>query len=291
MRIGNLIAERSKPFVSLEFFPPAEAAMLPDFYDVVSRLTRLHPLFASVTYGAGGSGQDKTLGVTAHLVQMGITTMAHLTCVGASEQRLSSFLKSLKDAGVDNVLALRGDPPKNGTFIPEDSSFGHASDLARFIARKDPSMGIAVACYPTPHPESASFATDRTHTAEKLKLADFGVTQLFFDVREYFALVSELRFRGVEKPVIPGILTVQSFASLKRILSLSGASIPGKLYLSMEEADRKGGAQSVREAGIVFAARQIRQLLDGGAPGVHLYTLNRADICLELMDRVGHIEV
>ncbi|MBQ7607057.1 MAG: methylenetetrahydrofolate reductase [Desulfovibrionaceae bacterium] len=289
MRIGTLIAERSKPFVSLEFFPPAEKEALPDFYNVVARLQSLNPLFASVTYGAGGSKQDRTLGVTAELVRMGITTMAHLTCVGASCERLSLFLKSLKDVGVENVLALRGDPPKDGNFSPSDSSLLHASDLARFITDEDPAMGIAVACYPTPHPESPSFASDRKYTAYKLKVADFGVTQLFFDVREYFALVSDLQALGVEKPVIPGILTVQSFASLRRILSLSGASIPGKLYLSMEEADRKGGAQAVREAGIAFAARQIRELLDGGALGVHLYTLNRADICLELMDRVGSL--
>ncbi|MBO4336237.1 MAG: methylenetetrahydrofolate reductase [Desulfovibrio sp.] len=286
MSLVAKLSARTRPSISLEFFPPAEPEALPAFYEVVESLKALDPLFVSVTYGAGGSKQDRTLAVTKELVRRGLTTMAHLTCVGATKESIAAFLNALQEAGVHNVLALRGDPPQNGQWKPMGSDFQHACDLVRFIRATQPNMGIGVAAYPTPHPESDSFARDRRYTAEKIAAgADFAITQLFFDVREYLHLVEELRALGIEQPVLPGILTVQSFASLKRILSLSGASIPGKLYLQMEEADRKGGAEAVREAGLIFASNEIRRLLDAGAPGVHLYTLNRADICLELCRR------
>ncbi|MBR3663136.1 MAG: methylenetetrahydrofolate reductase [Desulfovibrio sp.] len=288
MTLAVKLASCNSPFVSLEFFPPSETEALPGFFKVVDELKVLNPLFVSVTYGAGGSRQDRTLAVTRELVQRGLTTMAHLTCVGASKKSIAAFLKDLQEAGVDNVLALRGDPPQNSQWQPNGSDFQYASDLVRFIRKTRPEMGIGVACYPTPHPQSDSFALDRRYTAEKMAAgADFAITQLFFDVREYLHLVDELRALGIAKPIIPGILTVQSFASLRRILSLSGASIPGKLYLQMEEADKKGGAEAVREAGLIFACQEVRRLLDAGAPGVHLYTLNRADICLEICRRVG----
>ncbi|MCR5813846.1 MAG: methylenetetrahydrofolate reductase [Desulfovibrio sp.] len=290
MSLAAKLAARTSPFISLEFFPPAEAEALPAFYDVAEQLKALDPLFVSVTYGAGGSRQDRTLAVTQDLVRRGFTTMAHLTCVGASQESIAAFLKALQEAGVNNVLALRGDPPQNSQWKPTGSDFQHACDLVRFIRQTQPNMGVGVAAYTTPHPESDSFARDRRYTAEKIAAgADFAITQLFFDAREYQHLVEELRALGIQKPVIPGILPVQSFASLKRILSLSGASIPGKLYLRMEEADQKGGAEAVREAGLIFASKEIRRLLDCGAPGVHLYTLNRADICLELCRRAGLI--
>ncbi|MCR4666596.1 MAG: methylenetetrahydrofolate reductase [Desulfovibrio sp.] len=288
MHIGALLESRKTPFLSLEFFPPAEDAQLPPFYEVVSTLKTLDPLFASVTYGAGGSKQDRTLAVTAKICEMGLTTMAHLTCIGATEERIRAFLQALEKAGVMNVLALRGDPPKDTTIVPENMHFRHASDLVHFIRNEFPSMGIGVAAYPTPHPESESYAADRYFLAEKLsKGADFAVTQLFFDVREYVAMVDRVRKHNCNQPIIPGILTIQSIGSLRRILSLSGAHIPGKLYLALEEADQKGGAEAVREAGIRFAADEIRRLLDAGAPGVHLYTLNRAEICLELARLTG----
>ncbi|MBQ7456290.1 MAG: methylenetetrahydrofolate reductase [Desulfovibrio sp.] len=286
MHIGSLIEKHTAPFVSLEFFPPSDEATLPAFYDVVEKLKAINPLFVSVTYGAGGKKQDRTLDVTKKLVEMHLPTMAHLTCVGASHERIERFLGSLESIGVHTVLALRGDAPTTD-WVPENSSFQHANDLVRFIKTRKPDMGVGVACYPTPHPESPSYAFDRAHTAEKLVEADFGITQLFFDVREYVALVEALRALNITKPIIPGILPVQSFASLRRILSLSGAAISGKLYLQLEEADAKGGADYVRAAGLTFAESMVRRLLDAGAPGVHLYTLNKADMCLALIDRLS----
>ena len=291
MRISQLIAGRGHPFYSLEFFPPKEAEALDSFYRTARQLMRLEPLFVSVTYGAGGSNQGGSLElVTEFKRRFTVEPMAHLTCIGASASGLSDYLERLRGAGVENILALRGDLP----LVPgEDQAgalgeFQHASDLVRFVRRAFPGMGIAVAGYPAPHPESPSFASDWRYTAAKIREgADFVVTQLFFDVREYVAFVDRLHEMGVSVPVIPGILPIQSFASLRRTLSMCGASIPGKLYLDMEDAHAKGGVQAVREAGIAFAVRQIRSLLDQGAPGIHLYTLNQPDTCLRIADEVG----
>ncbi len=288
VHIGQMIASARTPFCSLEFFPPSDAAQMPDFYATVERLRALDPLFVSVTYGAGGAGGRKTLSVTAELARRGFAVMAHLTCAGADAASLDAFLGELRSSGVCNVLALRGDPPAGQPWDWNQGAFCHASDLVAFVRERQPDMGIGVAAYPAPHPESSSFAQDRRHTAEKMRAgADFAVTQLFFDAREYEDLVAHLRGQGVTTPVIPGILPVQSFESLRRILSLCGANIPGKLYLSLEKAHADGGAEAVREMGLAFAVGQIRRLLDCGAPGIHLYTLNRADLCLRLAQEAG----
>ena len=287
MNIGQLIRSAEKPFFSLEFFPPKDSEQWPDFFATVQRLQALEPLFASVTYGAGGSSQDSTLEVTTRLRQMGLEPMAHLTCVGASPERIGLFLRQLAAAGVDNVLALRGDAPKGQAYDWSQAEFRYASDLVSYVRRVQPHMGVAVAGYPAPHPESRSFVADRAHTLAKVQSgADVVVTQLFFDVREYFDLVDGLRANNVHAPVVPGILPVQSLDSIRRVLGMCGANIPGKLYLELEEAHQKGGAEAVREVGLRFAVNQIRQLLEGGAPGIHLYTLNRAELCLQLADEV-----
>ena len=288
MHIGKMIRELSAPFYSLEFFPPSDTAQLPDFYATVDRLRALNPLFASVTYGAGGARQQNTLAVTAELARRGITAMAHLTCVGAEPQSIAAFLHDLQASGVNNVLALRGDPPADKPWDWNKAHFRHASDLVAFAREQQPDLGIGVAAYPAPHPESPTFADDRRCTAEKMRAgADFALTQLFFDAREYEDLVSHLRGQGITTPVIPGILPIQSFDSLRRVLSLCGANIPGKLYLALEKANNDGGAEAVRQGGLDYAVRQIRSLLDAGAPGIHLYTLNKADMCLRLAEAVG----
>ena len=288
MHIGKMIRELSAPFYSLEFFPPSDMAQLPDFYATVDRLRALNPLFASVTYGAGGARQQNTLAVTAELARRGITAMAHLTCVGAEPQSIAAFLHDLQASGVNNVLALRGDAPADKPWDWNKAHFRHASDLVAFAREQQPDLGIGVAAYPAPHPESPTFADDRRCTAEKMRAgADFALTQLFFDAREYEDLVSHLRGQGITTPVIPGILPIQSFDSLRRVLTLCGANIPGKLYLALEKANNEGGAEAVRQVGLDYAVRQIRSLLDAGAPGIHLYTLNKADMCLRLAEAVG----
>jgi methylenetetrahydrofolate reductase (NADPH) len=152
-------------------------------------------------------------------------------------------------------------------------------------------MGLAVAGYPAAHPESATFSADREHTCEKIRAgAEFAITQLFFDVREYEDFVRHVRAKGISIPIIPGVLPIQSLESVRRILSLCGANIPGKFYLDLEAAHERGGAAAVKEAGIAFAVAQIRRLLEFGAPGIHLYTLNKASTCLRIVEEAGYAE-
>jgi len=290
MKISQRIAEHGKPFYSLEFYPPKEETQWDAFYVAAERLMAISPLFISVTYGAGGGNQSGSLEAISECIRrFSVEAMAHLTCIGATREGLGDYITKLRHAGVDNILALRGDlPPDMDPETALQGEFQHASDLVQFVQQQFPSIGLAVAAYPSPHPESPTFASDWRYTVAKIREgADFAVTQLFFDVREYFSLTDRLADMGVNVPVIPGILPIQSFTSLKRTLSLCGASIPGKLYLDMEAADSRGGVEAVKEEGIRFAVRQIRALLDNGAPGIHLYTLNQADTCLRIVDEVG----
>ena len=287
MKIRELIASRRSQFWSLEFFPPKERESWPMFYKTVERLKALNPLFASVTYGAGGGTQDATLEIATHIKNtIGIEPLVHLTCVGATRPKLSAYLRRLTDAGIENILALRGDPPKDGS-DPGPSDFKYASDLVRFVRENFPTCVIGVAGYPDPHPESLSIQADLEYT--KLKIhsgVDLLITQLFFDVREYFEFVDRLRSMGVQIPMLPGILPIQSMSSLRRILSLCAAKIPGKLYIDLEEAEQKGGEEALREVGLNYAVQQICRLLDEGAPGIHLYTMNRAGMALQLAEEV-----
>lgn len=283
--------QNSGPFYSLEFFPPKEREQWPQFFQTVEKLRVLDPLFISVTYGAGGNTQNNTLEITSQLARDGYCPMAHLTCVGARSDTLREYVGKLAEAGVTNVLALRGDPPKDKEIRWEDCEFSYASDLVTFLNREFPSFGIGVAAYLTPHPESPSFEADRQATAFKLNAgSDFCVTQLFFDPREYFEYVGQMRRLGVTKPIVPGVFPVQSMESLRRVLSLSGCSVPAKFFLELDKADREGGQEAVRELGIAHAARQIKALLDGGAPGIHLYTLNMAELCLKIVDAVKQLQ-
>jgi len=284
MTILKLI-EKTKPFLSLEFFPPREREKWASFFERVGELKSLSPLFVSITCGAGGTSHDHTLEIAAHLQKnLGLETMAHLTCIGSRCQDVSASLGQMESAGIRNVLALRGDRPKNGVSCdPENADFRYASDLVTFIRKRHPDFSIGVAAYPEAHPESPSRASDMKHLREKLeKGADFLITQFFFDNRVYFDFVERLRALGVESPVIPGVLPVLSLKSLRHILSLSGASIPGRLYLTLEEAHEKQGPEEVRRLGIEYARKQIRGLLEGGAPGIHLYTLNNAAPMIEI---------
>ena len=288
MKIADALLARTRPFYSLEFFPPKEPEQWPAFFEAVAKLKALDPLYASVTYGAGGGSQDNTLAVTEKIKNLGINPMPHLTCVNASRERIAGFLHDLEAIGVRNVMALRGDAPQCADFSWDNSEFRHASDLVAFVRKEFPGFCLAVAGYPGAHPESPTFSSDIAYTKVKLDAgADFIVTQLFFDVREYFAMVERMRNMGVTKPVLPGILPIQSLESIRRLLRMCGANIPGKLYLALEEANETGGPEAVREVGIRYAVEQIRRLIDNGAPGIHLYTLNRAGMCLRIAEEAG----
>lgn len=276
-----------KQFISLEYFPPKSREDWPTFFKTVERLLVLKPLFASVTYGAGGSTNVDSLEIVSRIQQQyGIETMAHLTCLGSNISDVTSFLKGLEAAGVSNVLALRGDLPQDGSVeTPLPSPLRYASDLVQMIISTFPCMGIGVAGYPETHPEAATPEADLAHL--KLKLdngGDFAITQLFFDNNLYHAFVKRARATGIAKPIIPGILPVVSLKVIKRIVSLCGATIPADFLAELELADQSGGAAAVQKVGIAHARKQAQELLNAGVPGVHIYSLNRAEVVLELVD-------
>lgn len=284
MHIAQLL-QRQEPFLSLEFFPPKDRAQWPGFFDVVRQLKTLDPLFCSVTYGAGGSTQHNTLEIVARMKQeYGLEPLAHLTCVGADRQRLGVFLEGLREAGVENVLALRGDPPRGETaFTPDSDEFQHGNDLVSFIHQDFAGFSIGVAGYPEKHPEATSFDEDLGHLRQKVACgADFIITQLFFDNDAYSDFVARARGEGITVPIIPGILPVQNLAALKRMLTFCGASVPDDYMRDLERVQQVYGESGVRGLGLGYAKNQIRNLLDRGAPGVHLYTLNKADTCLDI---------
>jgi methylenetetrahydrofolate reductase (NADPH) len=214
--------------------------------------------------------------------------MAHLTCVGASKNGIKDFLDSLGQAGIDNVLALRGDLPKDQEIsLKVSNHFAYASDLVTFIRENHPRMGIGVAGYPEVHPEALSPEDDLSYLKHKLDLGgDFAVTQLFFDNEYYWDFVRRARGKGIEKLLIPGIMPIFNLKVVQRIISLCGTCIPQTLRERLEEAQTKGGAAAVQELGIEHARKQIQDLYDKGVPGVHLYTLNKDEACLDLISRL-----
>ena len=279
--------EKGRQFISLEFFPPKDKGEWPTFFKTAERLSQLDPLFASVTYGAGGSTKGDTLEIVSRLKrECGMETMAHLTCVGAYRGELQQFLDNLAQAEVDNVLALRGDRPADAP--PEFSACRtllHASDLVSFIKETHPGIGVGVAGYPETHPEAVDPETDLSYLKLKLDLGgDFAITQLFFDNSHYFDFLAKARAAGVDKPIIPGIIPVVSLKVIQRIVSLCGAALPAQYLAQLEEADRTGGAQAVQRLGVAYARRQCQELLAAGVPGVHIYTLNRDEAVLHLVD-------
>lgn len=286
MKIADLIG-RGGQFISLEFFPPKEKSEWPAFFAVAGNLSRLKPLFASVTYGAGGSTCGDTLEIVTRLKkEYGLETMAHLTCVGTETKELNRFLEELERADVHNVLALRGDLPADaapGRTVARD--LAHASDLVGFIRAVHPSIGLGVAAYPEAHPDAVSPEADLGFLKMKLDLGgQFAITQLFFENEHYFEFLRRARAIGIQSPIIPGILPVVSLKVIRRIVSLCGSSLPPSYLAQLERADAEGGTAAVQKLGIAYARKQVKELLAAGVPGVHIYTLNRDEAVLELLE-------
>lgn len=274
--------------ISIEFFPPTTAEGAEKLRATCEKLAALKPAFFSVTYGAGGSTQDNTLEICERLIDAcGFEIMPHLTGVTADRAKIDGFLESIRALGIDNVLALRGDRPAGFTGTDEElfAVFPHAADLVSYIRARQPQLAIGVAGFPEAHAEAPSFSADLAVLRHKVDCgANFVITQLYFDNRVYFDYVERLRALGVTVPVIPGVLPIRSLASLRFTLQLCNARVPGQLINSIMQAHERGGAAAVYEIGVAYAREQVRGLIGGGAPGVHLYTLNRADMCLAVMD-------
>jgi len=267
-------------FISLEFFPPKDKQTWPKFLAEVEKLKRVNPLFVSITYGAGGSSQNNTLEVAKILkTEYNLETMVHLTCIGASKQKIRSFLDDLLKIGIDNVLALRGDPPKNNpNFALNQGDFKYGADLVRFIRQEyADQFSIGVAGYPEGHIEAPSLDQDIQNLKLKIDAgADFVLTQLFFDNTYYFTFVQKARALGIKVPIIPGLLPIVDLKKVEKFTSLCGATLPEPLLNSLKQANQTQGSKGVLEVGLDYAKKQFLDIKQKGAPGIHFYTLNQS---------------
>jgi methylenetetrahydrofolate reductase (NADPH) len=275
VRIDEIIAER-KPTFSIEFFPPKTPEAAEELFATARELRALEPDFVSVTYGAGGSTRDGTVEITAALKrEIGCETMAHLSCVGETTEGLATTLDRIAAAGIENVFALRGDPPRGqADFVQPEGGLGSAAELAAFVAAGW-DFGIGGTCFPEVHPEAADLDADLRYLKTKVDAgARFLITQLFFDNQVYFDFVRAAREQGIEVPILAGVIPVTSFAQTKRICDLCDASIPPALEAAFIAAG--GEPEREFELGVAYAAQQCAELLIAGVPGIHFYALNRA---------------
>ena len=277
VRIDEIIAGRERPVFSFEFFPPRTDEGEQNLRAALADLRPLAPDFASVTYGAAGSTRNRTLEVTKWLKQeLGIEAMAHLSCVGATRTQLAGLVDEIAAAGLENILALRGDPPRDDSrWTPHPGGLRYSSELAELIAHSFPAICIGGACFPELHPESAHRADDLHFLKAKVDSgASFLITQLFFDNELYFGFVREARAAGINVPILPGIMPITDASQIKTITGMCGATIPAAL---LDQLDlRSHDAEAVVGLGVSYATLQCAELLAGGAPGIHFYTLNRS---------------
>lgn len=278
--LRDLLARGERSF-SFEFFPPKDDAGEQQLWTAVRHLERLQPTFVSVTYGAGGSTRDRTVRITQQLARdTTLNPVAHLTCVGASVGEIRQVIGQYADAGVRNVLALRGDPPAGSDWTAHPQGLTHASELVSLL-RSAGSFCIGVAAFPDVHPESMNADQDADVLVAKAAAgADFAITQMFFEVAAYVDLVARVRARGCDLPIIPGLMPVTGIAQIERVASLVGADVPAWVGQRLLAAGPEPTA--VRRAGLDIAVELAQGLLDAGAPGLHFYTLNRSTATVEL---------
>ena len=280
-RISDLLA-RGRTF-SFEFFPPRDDAMQLTLGRTIAELEPLEPSFVSVTYGAGGSTRERTRNIVTWVArETAITPMAHLTCQGHSRAEITELLDAYQAAGIENIMALGGDLPAD-VAASASRDYRYACDLVADVAATG-YFSIGVAAHPEVHPASPDRATDRRYLADKLAAADFAVTQFFFEAHHYFELVEELRDLGVSKPVLPGIMPVTNVAQITRMATLSGAEVPARVVDAVTAVDDPA---EVRRVGVDLASRLCAELLAGGAPGLHFYTMNRSTASREIYSNLG----
>jgi methylenetetrahydrofolate reductase (NADPH) len=276
VRIDELLARQHRPVFSFEFFPPKTEEGLRNLFDAVGELRSLRPDFVSVTYGAGGSTAHKTIEIVSRIKEdYGLEAMPHFTCVGSTVGELRDTLGEMASAGVDNVLALRGDPPAGqDEWIKTEGGLEYSRELVELIRDGYP-FSIGAACFPETHIHATSAEDDLYYLKEKVDAgAQFLITQLFFDNALYFDFVRRAQDIGIEVPIVPGIMPITNVKQLERMTSLCGATIPARLR--RELVSRSGQPDAVGDFGVAYATMQCAELLRGGAPGIHFYTLNRS---------------
>lgn len=280
-RIADLLAA-GRTF-SFEFSPPKSAAASMSLGRTIAELEPLGPSFVSVTYGAGGSTREHTRDTVLWVQrETNVPPMAHLTCVGHTRAEIEDIIATYVEAGIENVLALAGDAPKD----PADarpSDYIYATDLIEHL-REFSDLSIGVAAHPEGHPRSPDLATDRRYLAEKLRMSDFATTQFFFDIEHYLSLVNDLADLGVTKPVVPGIMPVTNIGQVERMAELSGAAFPSWLLERLESGKTP---EDVRRIGVDAATELCAALLEAGAPGLHFYTMNKSTATRDIYTQLG----
>lgn len=276
-RLRDAAEKKAPPCFSFEFFPPKTPEGERSLYQTVRELKGLNPGFVSVTYGAGGSTQEKTLEIVTRIkAESGIEGMAHFTCVGHTQDEIRVILKRLAAAGVENVIALRGDPPKGAAaFVKTAGGFGNANELVTFIRAEKLPFCLAAACYPEGHLEAASKQADMDALKRKVDAGvDVLITQMFFDNAFYFDFVEKARAAGIRIPIVPGVMPITNAEQITRFTRLCGATIPMRLQLQLEQL--REDPEAATQLGVAHATVQCAELLARGVPGIHFYTLNKS---------------
>jgi methylenetetrahydrofolate reductase (NADPH) len=282
MRIDEILEDR-KPVFSFEFFPPKTDEGMENLWRAAQELKHDEPSFVSVTYGAGGSTRDRTIAIVKRIKQeLGLEAMAHFTCVGATTDELRAVLDEMRDAGIENVLALRGDPPKGQTeWTATEGGLSYSTELIEMI-ESGYDFTIGAACFPEVHPAATSVESDIGFLKQKVDAgAKFLITQLFFDNEQYFDFVERARAAGIDVPIIPGVMPITNFSQIKRFTEMCGATIPAQLECELDS--RQDDPDAVRDLGVAYATLQCSELLARGAPGIHFYVLNRAPVARSVL--------
>ena len=283
------ILEKVHPSFSFEFFPPKDHEGFEALFTTIGQLESCQPTYVSVTFGAGGSTRAQTIDLVGRIKnEIGLESMAHLTCVGSSQEELRSILDTLQEKGIQNILALRGDPPQGqNKFEKPENGFAYANELVAFI-RKHYDFCIGVAGYPEGHVECPDKKTDLDNLKRKVDAgADFIVTQLFFDNRFYFDFVERARTIGIKIPIIPGIMPILNVKQTQRFTKMCGSTIPDALTKQLESFQDE--PETVRKIGIEHATLQCERLLQEETPGIHFYTLNRSNATLKILKSLRHL--
>ncbi len=286
MRISGRF-KADKPVISFEFFPPKTDGGFDSLFRTIEELQSLEPAFVSVTMGAGGSTRSKTVDLVIRIErETGLTAMAHLPCVGFERDQIGTILEQLDSNGICNVLALRGDLPKDNTdFVVPVDGFGHANDLIDYIQQQDRGFCVVAACYPEVHPEAQSAEVDMDNLKRKVDAgAELLITQLFFDNEKFFSFMDRVRAAGIEVPIVPGIMPIVSHTGVRRMTTMCGCVIP-------EELDKKlarigDDEVATQRLGVNWGTLQCQELLENGVPGIHFYTLNKSSAARNIFENL-----
>lgn len=276
MRIIDALSQTT-PTLSFEFYPPKDEIGFWDLYKTIESLKPLEPTYVSVTYGAGGSSRRKTIDLVTRIKNdAGMESMAHLTCIGATCDEIGHIVDELKNRGVENMLLLRGDPPRgNASFTPTEGGFQYANELVSFVRARHSDLCLGSACHPEGHPESANCDTDLDNLKRKVDSGtDFLITQLFFNNDDYYAFRDRAVKAGISVPIIAGIMPILSVKQVKKFTQMCGAAIPIDLLRRIEAVE--DDPEAVRHIGMYHSTQQCLKLIKNNAAGIHFYTLNRS---------------